>query len=447
MTEEPKTRFTCEDVETALAVLDKELTRQLSTYLHVCAHCGLCNDSCHYYVALEEPKLVPTYKSDRLRNIWKRRYDWLGRFLPWWVGAVDLNEERLEEMYQVAFRDCTMCGRCVVNCPFGVDTRAIIRTVRAMITATGKAPEILVQLADAAIAREQNLSFFKDFYLQQLKGMEAQLQEELGDPTARIPVEEPARVLYVPLSGAHTILPAAALFHAAGESWTLSLFEASNYAVFIADAERARRIADRIVNEARRLGVEEIIITECGHAYSTYRWSAPNWYDEPWSFKVRSLVEVISDYVRTGRLDLAPLEDLGGVTLHDSCNLGRAGGLFEEPRAVIRTVVDDFREMTPNREYNYCCGGGGGLVANLEYSERRLAAGRPKAEQIRATGSRLVVASCDNCRHQINELSEHYGLGVEVIGLAELVLRSLKKARTERPAVPTAVDAGVAAPA
>ena len=209
---EKSTRFTQEDVEKALSVLDDNLTRQLETYLHACAHCGLCNDSCHYYVALEEPKLVPTFKSDRLRKVWKRHYDWLGRVLPWWVGAVDLTPERLEEMSEVAFRDCTMCGRCVVNCPFGVDTRMIIRTIRTMITATGKAPEILVQLADAAISREENLSFFKDFYLQQLKGMEEQLQEEVGDPSARIPVEEEGtRILYVPLSGAHTILPAAAI--------------------------------------------------------------------------------------------------------------------------------------------------------------------------------------------------------------------------------------------
>lgn len=92
-------------VKTALSVLDKSMTRQLETYLQVCAHCGLCNDSCHYFQAIGEPTLVPTYKTDRLRNVWKREYDWLGKVLPWWVGAVDLTEERLDEMAEVAFRD------------------------------------------------------------------------------------------------------------------------------------------------------------------------------------------------------------------------------------------------------------------------------------------------------------------------------------------------------
>jgi hypothetical protein len=35
------------------------------------------------------------------------------------------------------------------------------------------------------------------------------------------------------------------------------------------------------------------------------------------------------------------------------------------------------------------------------------------------------VAACDNCRIQLSELSEHYGLGVTVKGLAETAVRAL----------------------
>src|SRR5512146_1934876 len=111
------------DVAQALAVLDKNLTRQLEASLHACAHCGLCNDTCHYAVSLTDPKMVPTYKSDRLRNVWKRRHDWLGQLLPWFVGAQPLDEQALAELEDMAYGACTMCGRCVLNCPFGVDTR------------------------------------------------------------------------------------------------------------------------------------------------------------------------------------------------------------------------------------------------------------------------------------------------------------------------------------
>ena len=39
------------------------------------------------------------------------------------------------------------------------------------------------------------------------------------------------------------------------------------------------------------------------------------------------------------------------------------------------------------------------------------------------------MAPCDNCRHQIGELSEHYGLGIEVMGLTEITLKAMVKAR------------------
>ena len=418
----------------AMETMEAGLSRQMQTWLTVCAHCGLCNDACHYFLAEKNPKFVPTYKTDRLRKVWRRKHEWLGKAFPAWVGAVDLTEERLVEMSEIAFRDCTLCGRCVVNCPFGVDTPLIVRTMRAMATATGHQPEIIDMLADAAISREENLDFFKDFYLDQINDIETELRETMGDPNARIPVNEKARVLYVPLSGKHTILPAAAVLNAAGESWTLSMFEAANYAVFLHDIPRAKRIAERVINEAKRLGVEEVIITECGHAYSSYRWMVPNWFEEPMPFKVRSIIELMDEYIQDGRIKVAQIDDLGPITIHDPCNLGRNGGIYEEPRRILRQIAPNFIEMTPNRSDSICCGGGSGLVANLDYSDERLAAGKPKADQIRATKAEIVVASCDNCRHQIGELSEHYELGIDVTGMAELVMRAMLKAKEPQAA-------------
>jgi Fe-S oxidoreductase len=65
------------------------------------------------------------------------------------------------------------------------------------------------------------------------------------------------------------------------------------------------------------------------------------------------------------------------------------------------------------------------MVAVAEWENRRLEAGQPKVNQIKATGAKIVVAACDNCRIQLSELSEHYGLGVTVKGLAETAVRAL----------------------
>ncbi len=319
-----------------------------------------------------------------------------------------------------------MCQRCTVNCPLGVDVPAVMGAARSTLSSLDMAPEMLTLLADMAISREENLDSFRESFVKGIKAMEKDLQEDSGDPEASIPLEvQGADFLYVPLSGAHTILPAAKIFNRANQSWTMSMFEASNYGIFLQDKERSKKIADRVVKEAKRLGVKEVIITECGHAYSTFRWTAPSWYDEPWPFKVRSLIEVIDEYLQTGRIKVDPNKIKGSYTLHDSCNLARNSGIIEEPRRILKAIIQDFREMTPNKERNLCCGGGGGLVANPEWEETRLKVGKSKADQIKATGAENVVASCDNCMHQIGELNDYYKLDTKVTGLSELVSEAM----------------------
>jgi Fe-S oxidoreductase len=81
--------------------------------------------------------------------------------------------------------------------------------------------------------------------------------------------------------------------------------------------------------------------------------------------------------------------------------------------------------MSTNRIQSLCCGGGSGLVAVAEWADSRIAAGQPKADQIKKTGAKVVVVSCDNCRHQITELSEHFNPGVTVTSLSEITTRSI----------------------
>jgi Fe-S oxidoreductase len=416
-----------ETIELALKALETQLNQPLETALEACARCGICAEACHYYRAEPKVEHIPAYRAEQLRSVYRYEHDFLSRLFPTWTRAKKLDEETLANLTEIAFSQCTLCRRCTVNCPLGVDTPLTMRVIRAMASAAGTAPEILVMLADAAIEKGKDPSFFKEMFLEQIKEMEAELRDVTGDPEATIPVEKQgAKILYVPLAGAHTILPPAVVFNAAKEDWTLSIFEAANYGVFLADMKRAKEVAKRIVDEANKLGVQEIVIAECGHAYASYRWDVPNWFPGEFNFKVRSLIEVLADYIAEGRIHVDATAIPGAITYHDSCNLARNGGLIEEPRYVLKKIATDFREMTPNKAEALCCGGGGGLVALAEYAERRLAAGKPKADQIKHTGARVVVAACENCRLQIGDLNEHYNLNVHITALTDLVVRAMR---------------------
>jgi Fe-S oxidoreductase len=416
-----------EKTVTALGILQKQINQPLVAALEVCARCGICTEACHYYQAEPIDAHMPSMRAEELRKVYRSEYDWLSKIFPAWTRSEALSDEKLAALAEMAFTKCTLCSRCTINCPMGVDTPLLMTSIRAMATATGNAPEILEMLADAAIEKGRDPGSYLGFFLDSIKDMETELQELTGNPQAHIPVQKKgARALYVALAGAHTILPAAAIFDAVGEDWTLSIYEAANYGVFLGDASRAKAIARRIVDEARDLGVKEIIISECGHAYHAMRWTAPNWFGEEFTFRVRSIVEVIADYIRHDRLKLDPTANPEPITYHDSCNLGRKGGVLEEPRLILKAVTTNFRELTPNREEAYCCGGGAGLVANPDVIDLRMLAGKPKVEQVRRSGASVVVAACENCRLQLGDISSHYGAGFGVTAIADLVVKAMR---------------------
>ena len=189
--------------------------------------------------------------------------------------------------------------------------------------------------------------------------------------------------------------------------------------------EKARQAARWIVEEARRLGVKTIAYPDCGHAPRTLLSYFEGWFgDEIAGIEGMSVVQLMASYLAEGRIRVQPSAFDMPLTYHDPCNLGRNAGIYEEPRTLIRAVATEFRELTPNRALNRCCGGGGGLIAEPEMKEGRMRAGRPKVEQIHRSGAQWVIPACENCETQLRDLNEHYELGIAVsLAYLEIALR------------------------
>jgi Fe-S oxidoreductase len=421
------------DLQAALAELRRVVESGPVSHLNACVRCGLCGESCHVYLTDPDPRNLPVAKAETVARLVRRQQTFLGRHAPWLVGARELSPEALEELADAVFGRCTGCGRCALHCSIGLDVSAIVRAGRQVLRAAGLVPDGVRRTLDNQILTGNQMSISKQEMLETVAWLSEELARETGDPAARLRVDEQgARVLYLvnprevkffPLS----LQAAAGVFHAAGESWTLSsrVFDVTNYGYFAADDEAAAELARRAVDEALRLGVEEIILSECGHGFRALRWESPVWQGAPTPVRVRSVLELLDDFLAAGRLRVDPSRNPRRVTLHDPCNLVRWGGVAEPQRRVLAGVTRDFVEMTPNRENNYCCGGGGGLLAIEEYGARRLRSGQLKAEQIRATGAAFVACPCHNCADQIMELDRAFKLNIEVRSVVELVYDAL----------------------
>ncbi len=417
----------------ALDLLRTGLDASTAAFLESCVRCNLCAESCHVYLADGEPESMPAAKVERVARLYRRYHTWSGRLLPWLTGARTLDAQGLEELKESAFGRCTMCGRCTLNCAIGLDPAAVIGLARSMVTAAGQAPAGITANVTAALEAGNSMRIPAAEVRETIAWLEEDLRSSTGDTSIALPLDQPGkRVLYAlnprevkffPLS----IQAAGLLFHAARESWTLTStdFDITNYAYFACDRAAAGAISRRLLERAEQLGVDTLVVAECGHGYRSLRWEAPEYLRRSWPFEIISFVEVLDQYVANGRITLDASRNRERVTLHDPCNLVRNGGVIEPQRRVLRRAAWDFVEMTPNREHNYCCGGGGGMLAASEYAARRVAIGKLKAEQIRRTGAKVVATPCHNCIDQLLELNKHYGLGVEIRTLAEVAADAL----------------------
>ncbi|MHB1334553.1 MAG: (Fe-S)-binding protein [Candidatus Humimicrobiaceae bacterium] len=415
-----------EKQQALVEILKEKVNKQLLYYLDVCARCAICRDACHQYKSTKDYKYIPAYRAELIRRLYKKYFSLLSRVLPKLYESRSVDDEvLLDELYQVTYA-CTGCRRCMYYCPFSIDTSHILSVAKALLIAAGRENQILRELADAAIMKGENIELFKDVFTGILKESEPDLRKKTKDPKAEIPIDkEGAEVLYVALSGMHSIIPAAIIFNKAKINWTLSMFEAANYGFFLGDSVKAKKIADRIVKEAKKLKVKEVIITECGHAYRVMNFFYEAWTREKPPFKVTALVDAIYGYIKEGKIQVKNNAVKEIVTYHDPCQVGRNGGFFEEPRYVVSNIAENFVDLNPNRTKAWCCGGGGGVVATPELEEFRLKTGEIKADQIKKSGASIIVSPCENCRLQLDSLNTKYELGLKINSLMEFVADNL----------------------
>jgi len=377
----------------------KLINYDFAAFLNTCVHCGLCADTCHYYIVDKNPKNIPANKLGLINKVFNRHFDVFAKITPALSGSKVLNKDMVKDWVDSLFGRCTLCGRCALNCTMGINIPYIIRAARGALAEVGLVPPGLQSTVDTAIEKGNNMGIARDDWLETIEWLEEELQDDVNDPDASLPLDKkgarllytinPREAMFFPLS----ISAAGKIFYAAGESWTFSSdnFDVTNYGLYSGDDRAAGLMSERLVESRREFGCEALILAECGHGFNSNRWEAPEWLD----------------------------------TLHDPCNLVRLGGIVEEQRYILNQAVTDFVEMTPNREKNYCCGGGGGQLAMTRYADRRLKTGKLKADQIKATGAKIVVTPCHNCIDQLMELNKHYKLEIEIKTVAEIVADAL----------------------
>jgi Fe-S oxidoreductase len=226
---------------------------------------------------------------------------------------------------------------------------------------------------------------------------------------------------------ADTLMGIAAVLKAAGASWTIgtSYFDGINYGLFYSD-QVLEHVLQKVHAEAERLNVKQLLIGECGHASRSAKYFYPSFSGEDSPRPVVNIMEYTHAAWRGGRLKLKARTIEEPITYHDPCNIARSGWIIQQPRELLKAISSNYVEMVPNGRNNICCGGGGGMVSIDEIRPYRTTiGGRAKAEQIRATGAKICVAPCANCKKQLRELVQDNGIDCQIVGLHDLLYKAI----------------------
>lgn len=356
--------------------------------LRHCGSCNYCRDFCPMYRELGSELDSPGGKLRALRAYGEKM-------------LTKPPQELLDRLY------CADCRRCEAVCPAGVPVTQVWHDAKAsLINSGGQRSEGLTKVLewlqkegtpfvgyeaedrtlwaeDIELPAESNTAIFSgcmgSFWYPDQPEMVADMMEKLKINVGYIPKEVCCGLMN----------------YWAGDDKGFAHVAKENYKMF------------------KKAGVDHII-TGCGGCYGTLKEHYPHFIDG-FDIKIHHTVEVQADMVRNGVLTFKAKE--GSYTFHDSCHLGRALGVFEPPREVIRAIPGvDLVEMANNRENSNCCGG---FVSVID-PDLAESIGKKRVAEAVELGVDGMITTCVSCYKNLSYCAR--GTDLEVIQLDELIL-------------------------
>ena len=404
-------------------VLKGETGARLQAYSEMCVRCGLCSEACHFYLSHDkDPSYSPVGKVKQ--TIW-----------PLLEKKGKVSPEFIYQMAQLAYTECNLCKRCVQYCPFGIDTAYMMQIARRICHKLGVTPQYLQDTAHSHAATMNQMWVKDDEWTDTLLWQEEEARDEM--PDLRIPLDKEGADIFYSVIGpepkfrTQLIYQAAVLMHATGQNWTMPStpgWDNSDMAMYSGDSELMGRLKRQHFESAMDLRCKKIVMGECGHAFRSVYDMGNRWLGwKSYPIEVMHAIEFYWELMEAGKLKVAKTFDKV-VTLHDPCNISRGRGLHEKAREVVRAFCPNFVEMTPNREHNYCCSAGGGVInCGPPFKNTRLSGNTVKADQLRNTGAEVCIAPCHNCHGGLDDIIHDSKLDMKLMFLIDIIYECMEK--------------------
>lgn len=409
-----------ERLSNAMKAFARNINRTTATYMESCIHCGICAEACHYYEQTRDPKYTPVWKLEAFKQAYKRESGPFAYVYRLFDLKKPVTVDQLQDWQELVYDSCTMCGRCSLVCPMGIDIATMVGFVRQGMFEAGLAPKDLRAVAERAKVEGSPLGATAEVFKDRIEWMADEHETEVffdQDKADILVTMSSIEIMKYP----NAIGATAKILNALGESWTFRSegYEATNFGMMTGSVEWQREMTMKLINAAIDCEAKLVLLPECGHAYGALRWLGAAMYGQPLPFKVMNVSEYLADVIGSGRLKVRKVDQ--AVTFHDPCQISRRGGATNAPRVVMEALGLDLREMTPGADDNWCCGGGGGVMTIQRAKDLRYKVFELKMDQVEKTGAKTVLSTCSNCRQSFNDAKDHFQWDKDIDSLLELV--------------------------
>ncbi|MGB9378004.1 MAG: glycolate oxidase subunit GlcF [Mycobacteriales bacterium] len=189
--------------------------------------------------------------------------------------------------------------------------------------------------------------------------------------------------------------------------------------------DEAIGFARRIIDTFEAAGVDAVVVNAAGCG-STMKEYAHLLRDDPayagrareFESRVRDLSEYLVEIGPQATRHPLPVT----AAYHDACHLAHAQGIRAQPRQLLREIPGlQVREIA---ESELCCGSAG--IYNLLQPSAAADLGRRKADNIRATGARLLVTANPGCLMQVAAALAETGETMALLHTAEVLDASIR---------------------
>jgi len=377
--------------------------------IDACTRCGECLNYCPVYAHRGEEDIDPRGKIQAFKAFIRSQYGLWARIF----GPKKLDEEKLKKFSEMVYR-CTLCGECSVSCPVSIDAKNLWLALRETLVEMGHYPRAAERLKDNLleahnISGDENeertdwLDFLDEVPDHRYQKEKAEVAYFVGCVASYFPlVQKIPQALIEILDKAgvdFTLL--------GGEEWCCGF-----PLIGAGMKKEAKALIQHNLEMMKKKGVKRAVFA-CPSCYHT-------WMEEyDTDIEIFHSTQFIKELIKEGNIRFR--ENTVRVTYHDPCDLGRASGVYEAPREILRSIPGvELIEMESNRERCKCCGGGG----NLEMVDPELSAAlaQEKIKEIQATGAETVITSCQQCVRTIMTTARRNKIPIKAMDITEFVL-------------------------